>query len=155
MAVLPQLGNSGSNTRTGRDRLRSRARALAHTWVSVFLTSGLRAPRTAEHSPGRYALSAASGTHTKKHMYNQHTRGMVKTGHRSLVERGGRKAFVRDKGLAHMQKRKKRKKEGKKEIRMSEKNVIHESKEKVQDLPAKLPDYFLRSDKSNINQFAI
>ena len=96
-----------------------------------------------------------SGTHTQTHMYNQHTRGMAKTGHRSLVERGERKAFVRDKGLAHMQKRKKRKKEGKKEIRMSEKNVIHESKEKVQDLPAKLPDYFLRSDKSNINQFAI
>jgi len=40
-------------------------------------------------------------------MYNQHTRGMATTRHRSLVERGGRKAFVRDKGLAHTQKRKK------------------------------------------------
>jgi len=58
-----------------------------------------------------------SGTHTKTHMYNQHTRGMVKTGHRSLVERGGRKAFVRDKGLAHTQKRKKREKEGEKEFK--------------------------------------
>jgi len=31
-------------------------------------------------------------------MYNKHTRGMVTTRHRSLVERGGRKAFasVRD-----------------------------------------------------------
>jgi len=34
-------------------------------------------------------------------MYNQHTRGMATTRHRSLVERGGRKAFVRDKDLAH------------------------------------------------------
>jgi len=30
-------------------------------------------------------------------MYNQHTRGMATTRHRSLVERGGRKAFVKDK----------------------------------------------------------
>jgi len=42
-------------------------------------------------------------------MYNQHTRGMATTRHRSLVERGGRKAFVRDKGLAHTQTRKKQK----------------------------------------------
>jgi len=41
-------------------------------------------------------------------MYNQHTRGMATTRHRSLVERGGRKAFVKDKDLAHTQKRKKR-----------------------------------------------
>jgi len=34
-------------------------------------------------------------------MYNQHTRGMARTRHRSLVERGGKKAFVRDKDLAH------------------------------------------------------
>jgi len=38
-------------------------------------------------------------------MYNQHTRGMATTRHRSLVERGGRKAFVKDKGLAHAKKR--------------------------------------------------
>jgi len=37
-------------------------------------------------------------------MYNQHTRGMETTRHRSLVERGGRKAFVTDKGLAHQKK---------------------------------------------------
>jgi len=30
-------------------------------------------------------------------MYNQHTRGMVTIRHRSLVERGRRKDFVRDK----------------------------------------------------------
>ena len=33
------------------------------------------------------------GTHTQAHMYNQHTRGMETTRHRSLVERGGRKAL--------------------------------------------------------------
>jgi len=37
-------------------------------------------------------------------MYNQHTRGMATTRHRSLVERGRRNAFVRDKGLAHQKK---------------------------------------------------
>jgi len=37
-------------------------------------------------------------------MYNQHTRGMATTRHRSLLERGGRKAFVSVKGLAHSQK---------------------------------------------------
>ena len=37
-------------------------------------------------------------------MYNQHIRGMATTRHRSLVERGGRKVFVIDKGLAHTQK---------------------------------------------------
>jgi len=30
-------------------------------------------------------------------MYNQYTRGIVTTRHRSLVERDGKKAFVRDK----------------------------------------------------------
>jgi len=38
-------------------------------------------------------------------MYNQHTRGMATTRHRSLVGRGRRKAFIRDKGLAHKKKR--------------------------------------------------
>ena len=33
------------------------------------------------------------GTHTQAHMYKQHTRGMETTRHRSLVERGGRKAL--------------------------------------------------------------
>ena len=45
------------------------------------------------------------GTHAQAHMYNQHTRGMATTRHRSLVERGGRKAFVRDKGLAKREKK--------------------------------------------------
>ena len=34
------------------------------------------------------------GTHTQAQMYNQHTRGMATTRHRSLVERGGRKALL-------------------------------------------------------------
>jgi len=38
-------------------------------------------------------------------MYNQHTRGMATIRHRSLVEWGGRKAFVRDKFLAHTKKK--------------------------------------------------
>jgi len=33
-------------------------------------------------------------------MYDQHTRGMATTRHRSLVGRGGRNVFVRDKRLA-------------------------------------------------------
>ena len=44
-------------------------------------------------------------THAQAHMYNQHTRQMATTMHRSLVWRGRRKAFVRDKGLAHTTKR--------------------------------------------------
>jgi len=34
------------------------------------------------------------GTHTQAHMYNQHTGGIETTRHRSLVERGGRKALL-------------------------------------------------------------
>jgi len=37
----------------------------------------------------------------------------------------------------------------------SEKTDIHESQEKIHiELPAKLLDYFLRSNKSNINQWS-
>jgi len=36
-------------------------------------------------------------THTQAHMYNQHTRGWRQPG-TGLVERSGRKAFIRDKG---------------------------------------------------------
>jgi hypothetical protein len=82
-------------------------------------------------------------------MYNQHTREMATTRHGSLVERGGRKAFVRDKGLAQKKKRKQK---------MSEKPDIQESRKKGFEhieLPAKLLDYFLRSNKSNINQLYI
>jgi len=48
---------------------------------------------------------AHTGAHTHKHTciirLIQHKRGMATTRHRSLVERGGRKTFVRDKGPAH------------------------------------------------------
>ena len=44
-------------------------------------------------------------THTQAHMYSQHTREMATTRHSSLVERGGRQAFVIDKVLAHTKKR--------------------------------------------------
>ena len=33
-------------------------------------------------------------------MYDQHTRRMARSRHRSLVERGGRKGFEREKSLA-------------------------------------------------------
>jgi len=39
-------------------------------------------------------------------MYDQHTRGIATTRHKSLVGRGGRKAFVIDEGLAHAHKKK-------------------------------------------------
>ena len=41
--------------------------------------------------------------HTQAHMYDWFTSGMARDGHRSLVGRGGRKGFVKDKGLAHNQ----------------------------------------------------
>ena len=88
------------------------------------------------------------GTHTQAHMYNQHTRGILTTRHRSLVERGGRKAFARAKGLAH------KKKGGKKNVsknryspwRIKKKGFVHI------ELPAKLLAYVWRNNKSNINQ---
>ena len=57
-------------------------------------------------------------------MYNQHTRGMATTRHRSLFERGGRKAMrvkfllKTDRDLAHTKRK------------ISGKPDIHESKEK-------------------------
>jgi len=73
-------------------------------------------------------------------MYYQHTIGMATTRHKSLVERGGRKAVLE---TLHTHKKKK-----------SKKTDIHESKEKIRAHRAsrKLLDYFLRSNKSNINQ---
>ena len=83
------------------------------------------------------------GTHTQAHTYNQHTRGMTTTRHRSLVERDGRKALFKLETL-HTQKKK-----------MSEKPILSNLKNRFEhiELPAKLLDYFLRSNKSNINQF--
>ena len=85
------------------------------------------------------------GTHTKAHMYNQHTRGMATTRHRSLVERGGRKALLE---TLHTHTQKKQKKNvRKKPIFTNLKKIFEHIK-----LPANLLDYFLRSNKSNINQ---
>jgi len=67
-------------------------------------------------------------------MYNQHTRGMATNRHRSLVERGGRKALLE---ALHTQKRNVRKK------------LIFTNLKK--ELPAKLLDYLLQSNRSNIN----
>jgi len=50
-------------------------------------------------------------------MYNQHTRGMVTTRHRSLVARGGRKAFVLD--TDQKKKGKNRKKMSKKKLKFT------------------------------------
>ena len=82
------------------------------------------------------------GTHTQAHMYNQHTRGMATTRHRSLVERGGRKAL-----LETLQQQNKK---------CQEKPDIHESKEKIRAHRAssKATRLFLTKpcNKSNINQ---
>jgi len=53
-------------------------------------------------------------------MYNQHRRGMATARHRSLVERGGRKALLE---ALHTQK--------KNEKSCQKKPDIHESKEKI------------------------
>jgi len=82
------------------------------------------------------------GTHTQAHMYNQHTRGMATTRHRSLVERGRRKTLL-ETLHTHTQKKNVRKKP-----------IFTNLKTKFEhiELPAKLLDYFLRSNKSNIKQ---
>ena len=74
--------------------------------------------------------------HTQAHMYHQHTRGMATTRHRSLVERGGRKALLE---TLHTQKKK---------------TIFTNLKKRFEhiELPSKLLDCFLRSKKSNINQ---
>jgi len=86
------------------------------------------------------------GTHTQAHMYNQHTRGMATTRHRSLVERGERKALLET--LHTFKTTKNRKKNVRK------KPIFTNLKERFEhiELPAKLLDDFLRNNKSNINQ---
>jgi len=77
-------------------------------------------------------------------MYNQHTRGMETTKHRSLVERGGRKALL-ETLLTHTHAQKKN---------VQKKPIFTNLKKRFEhiELPAKLLDYFLQSNKSNINQ---
>jgi len=73
-------------------------------------------------------------------MYNQHTKGMATTRHRSLVERGGRKALLE---TLHTQQKK-----------CQKKPIFTNLKKRFEhiELPAKLLDYFLPSNKSNINK---
>jgi len=80
------------------------------------------------------------GTHTQAHMYNQHTTWMATTKHNSLVERGGRKTLLE---TLHTPKKK-----------CQEKPIFANLKKRFEhiELPAKLLGYFLRSNKSNINQ---
>jgi len=74
-------------------------------------------------------------------MYNQHTRGMETTRHRSLVEGGGRKALFE---TLHTH--------TKKNVRKNRYSRIKKKRFEHIELPAKLLAYFLRSNKSNINQ---
>ena len=78
-------------------------------------------------------------------MYNQHTRGMATTRHISLVERGRRMALLE---TLHTHKKRETGK------RCPKKNIFMNLKKRFEhlELPAKLLDYFLRSNKSNINQ---
>ena len=87
------------------------------------------------------------GTHTPAHMYNQHTRGMASTRHRSQVERDRRKDLLE---TLHTHQKKKQKRNVRK------KPIFTNLKKRFEriELPAKLLDYFLRSIKSNINQSA-
>jgi len=84
------------------------------------------------------------GTHTQAHMYNQHIRGMETTRHRSLVERGRRKALLE---TLHTHTHSKQKYVRKKPIFTNLKKRFEHI-----ELPAKLLDYFLRINKKNINQ---
>jgi len=87
------------------------------------------------------------GTHTQAHMYNLHTRGIATTRHRSLVERGGRKALLETLHThTHTHKNRKR------NVRKNPIFTNLKTRVKHIKLPAKLLDYFLRSNKSNINQ---
>jgi len=83
-------------------------------------------------------------THTQAHMYNHHTRGMVITRHRSLVETGGRKDFVKDKGLAHTQKGGGRYQKKTRFTNLKKWIRAHRASSKATRI-------FLRSNKSNIN----
>jgi len=73
-------------------------------------------------------------------MYNQHTRGMATTRHRNLVGRSGGRGFVRDRPS-------KKKKKFSTPI-----SQIYKKRFEQIELQAKLLNYFLGSNKSNINQ---
>ena len=77
-------------------------------------------------------------THTQAHMYNQHTRGMATTRHRSLIGRSGGRGFVRDRP--------------KKKFFFQHTDTSDLKRFEQIELQAKLLNYFLGSNKSNINQ---
>jgi len=70
---------------------------------------------------------------------------MATTRHRFLVERGGRKTLLK---TLHTHKEKKQEKSVRKQL------MITNLKKRFEhiELPAKLLDYFLQSNKSNINK---
>jgi len=80
------------------------------------------------------------GTHTQAHMYNQHTKKNGDNQAQGPGWEGRKKGFVRD--LAHAKKK------------CQEKLIFTNLQKGFEhiELPAKLLDYFLRSNKSNINQ---
>ena len=85
-------------------------------------------------------------THTSTHVQSAHKRNGENQAQEPGWE-GRKKGFVRD--LAHTHTKKKTQK------KCQENPDIHESQEKRfehMELPAKLLDYFLRNNKSNINQ---
>ena len=79
------------------------------------------------------------GTHTQAHVYNQHTRGMATTRHRSLVGRSGGRGFVRDRPSK------------KKEKKIQHTDISNLKRFEQIELQAKLLNYFLGSNKSKIN----
>ena len=71
-------------------------------------------------------------------MYNQHTRGMATTRHRSLVGRSGGRGFVRERPS--------------KKKKNQHTDISNLKRFEQIELQAKLLNYFLGSNKSNINQ---
>jgi len=105
---------------------------------------GTRTTRCEHWKFARRDICAHQQCFTQAHTYNQHTRGIATTRHRSLEERGGKKALLE---TLHTHTKRKCKK-----------NPIFTNLEKRFEhikLPAKLLDYLLRSNKSNINQSAM
>jgi len=85
-----------------------------------------------------YTIVTRTYRGTQARMYDQHTRGMTTTRHRSLVGRDGR-ICLRQRPIT---------------TKKSRHTDISNQKKRFEqiELPAKLLDYFSASNKSNINQ---
>jgi len=107
---------------------------VTSSWFCLYLLNIYHSTYTFSH--------AHTEAHTHAHMYNQHTRGMETTRHRSLVERGGWKAL-----LETLQQQTKN---------LRKNPIFRNLKKRFEhiELPAKLLDYFLQSNESNINQWS-